>query len=308
MKNKDIKLLWGRAASRCSFCKVELAQDCNAAALSFTLGEQAHIVSESANGPRGASPLAKDDRNSYHNIILLCPTHHTEIDSNVPDWPVELLHQKKSEHELWVSETLSDIGSEKALAKDLAVGTIIDSAVELCRLEQWREWSSFLLGPEPTVEVAFPNDVFEFRQRVAAALWPPEFGELERATRTLAFTLSTSFSRLEEHGEITNGYWRPVRFYKIASHNPNYDADLERYEAWIDSIYSAIYEATKAANWFSDTVRRDYNPLFFAETGRFGIVEGPMEDLQWHARVLKYSDADKGSLPASLLTDGKFSF
>ena len=107
IQQKDIKLLWGRSGNRCAMCKVELTQDKNTDNASFTLGEQAHIVGEKEKASRGQSPLSEKQRNSYHNLILLCPNHHTEIDNNEQDWPLEKLHQLKSEHELWVSETLS---------------------------------------------------------------------------------------------------------------------------------------------------------------------------------------------------------
>ena len=71
VNQKDIKLLWGRAANRCSICKIELTQDSESVSSSFTLGEQAHIVGEKESAARGISKLSVDDRNSYHNLILL---------------------------------------------------------------------------------------------------------------------------------------------------------------------------------------------------------------------------------------------
>jgi HNH endonuclease len=100
IKQKDIKLLWGRAANRCAICRVELIQDKNAASSSYTIGEQAHIVGEKDEAARGKSIMPLEERNSYHNLILLCPNHHTEIDNNEEDWPIEKLHQIKSMHEL----------------------------------------------------------------------------------------------------------------------------------------------------------------------------------------------------------------
>jgi hypothetical protein len=106
MKEKDVKLLWGRgrAGNRCSKCHRELSHDSNSGA-GFVLGEHAHIVGEKEYSPRGKNPLSPEERDSYHNRILLCPTDHTEIDKNIEDWPVEKLHQLKSMHELWVHQT-----------------------------------------------------------------------------------------------------------------------------------------------------------------------------------------------------------
>lgn len=107
ISQKDIKLLWGRAASRCSICRIELSQDKQSTNSSFPVGEQAHIVAEQDNGPRGSSILSVEERNSYHNLVLLCPTHHEIIDKNVEDFPIEKIHILKSRHELWVQNTLA---------------------------------------------------------------------------------------------------------------------------------------------------------------------------------------------------------
>ncbi|WP_063002578.1 hypothetical protein [Nocardia mikamii] len=42
----------------------------------MALGEIAHIVADSPNGPRGDSPLTAAARNDYQNLILLCNQHH----------------------------------------------------------------------------------------------------------------------------------------------------------------------------------------------------------------------------------------
>lgn len=103
---KDMKILWGRAASRCSICRMRLAQDKIAATSSYPIGEQAHIIGKREDSARGDSKLSSRERDSYHNLILLCPTHHTEIDKNPEDFPVEKLYFVKSRHELWVQEAL----------------------------------------------------------------------------------------------------------------------------------------------------------------------------------------------------------
>lgn len=104
--DKDIKLLWGRSGGRCSICRCKLSYEASASSDVVPLGEQAHIVARSPDGPRGASVLALVERDSYHNLILLCPTDHTLIDSCPEDYPPERLHQLKEEHEAWVHLSL----------------------------------------------------------------------------------------------------------------------------------------------------------------------------------------------------------
>ena len=100
VKEKNIKLLWGRSGNRCAICHMELSFDSKHSPASFPLGEQAHIVAEESTGPRGESILTPDERNRYHNLILLCPSHHTMIDKDVASFPVEKLHQIKADHEV----------------------------------------------------------------------------------------------------------------------------------------------------------------------------------------------------------------
>jgi hypothetical protein len=107
ISQKDIKLLWGNSGSRCAICRTELIQDKKAGDLSYVLGEQAHIVGEKQNSPRGDSSLSVEERNKYNNLILLCPNHHTEIDKNEYNWSIEKLHQQKSKHEKWVNDSLN---------------------------------------------------------------------------------------------------------------------------------------------------------------------------------------------------------
>lgn len=300
MNQKEIKLLWGRAANRCSICRVELTQDAKAHDAAFVLGEQAHIVGEKDDASRGKSPLTLEERNSYHNIILLCPTHHTEIDKNEVDWPVEKLHLTKSKHELWVRETLGDAADTKQLAKQVAVTSIIDAAVELCRLEEWKAWTSHALAPDPHWAVDLPDMIFEFRQRAAAAIWPTEFDELRRATTTLAVLLHDAASTFMEHSNKENHMYWPHKFYKAGGFNPNYEKDLEEYEAWLEKCFRLIKDATRAANWFADIVRRDINPMFFAERGKFVVLEGPFMDLKYHASVPEFAQERKDELPGAL--------
>jgi len=301
MQQKDIKLLWGRAGNRCSRCRIELAQDGKAAGAAFTLGEQAHIVGEKPGAARWNADLSDADRDGYHNRILLCPTHHTEIDKNEADWPVERLYILKSQHELWVRETLSDSADPKSLAKQIAVTSIIDAAVELCDLENWQIWTSWALSPESKWPSDLPDKIFEFRQRVLAAIWPAEFDELRRATETLAILLSeasrTFLRHSKDHGEQI---WQ-VRFYQGNGFNPNYDRDLKRFEEWQDECHRLIREATKAANWFGDVVRDEINPMFFAERGKFLISEGPFYDLSYRVSKPEFTAEERNDFPSALI-------
>jgi hypothetical protein len=64
---------------------------------SINLGERAHILPHSKNGPRGNGKSEGD--NTYENLILLCGYHHAEIDAAPEDYPRNVLEIIKKKHE-----------------------------------------------------------------------------------------------------------------------------------------------------------------------------------------------------------------
>jgi hypothetical protein len=62
--------------------------------------EIAHIRGERPGSPRYDRAMSEDERTGLANLLLLCPNHHTVIDSLLPDdHPVEKLVEMKREHE-----------------------------------------------------------------------------------------------------------------------------------------------------------------------------------------------------------------
>ena len=98
MSQKDLKKLWGLSAGRCSH------PDCNYECVNAlksdnktVIGEMAHIIAQSTDGPRGTNLKGED---TYENLILLCPTHHREIDKSPEGtFTVSDLHEWKNNHE-----------------------------------------------------------------------------------------------------------------------------------------------------------------------------------------------------------------
>ncbi len=99
IKERDLKLLWGRAAGRCAYpgCNCELT--CFIENENCTIGEMAHIISHSPNAVMRNDGIGGD--NSYENLILLCPTHHALIDKEEfkHKYTEEILKEWKRQHE-----------------------------------------------------------------------------------------------------------------------------------------------------------------------------------------------------------------
>lgn len=297
---RDIKLLWGRAANRCSICKTELSIDGSNA--SFPIGEQAHIVGEKEDAARGKSNLPIEDRNSYTNIILLCPNHHTEIDKNEADWSIEKLYTAKINHELWVQQTLAEYSDSKKVVAETICASIIDKTVQQCRLDDWNNWTFGALSADSQWPIDLPDQFARYCQDIVAAVWPAGFDELKRATTTLAFSVHHAAQVFLEHA-IQRGdtYWC-YRFYRGDGWNPNYDRDVRLFEEWQSECQKHIYLSTKAANWFADVVRRDINPLFFAVKGKFVVTEGPDFNLKINTRLLEFTEEEKQRYPDCLFS------
>lgn len=105
---RDQKMLWGSAAGRCSFpkCGKKLVADPSQLDPAVVLGEMAHIIGASVAGPRGASAMTQEQRDSYDNLVLLCEEHHKIVDGQRNTYTADLLRQFKREHEERCDQTL----------------------------------------------------------------------------------------------------------------------------------------------------------------------------------------------------------
>ena len=131
----DIKKLWGKAAGRCSLCKIDLLPILEQSA--ELIGEMAHIIGYKKDAARGNADRQYD--NSYDNLILLCPTCHRKVDKAEKVFTVDVLRRKKLD---WENEVARRLGIEK-YPKTLP---------EMCRgilrllAENYEIWKAY--GPE----------------------------------------------------------------------------------------------------------------------------------------------------------------
>lgn len=118
--SKDIKLLWGKAAGRCSYpgCKDDLAPLLmNSGAT--VLGEMAHVIGRKSGAARSDARIGTDD--TYPNLILLCPTHHTLVDKAENDFPVNVLRQWKADWEGQVCASFPPVADRASLFHEIHI-------------------------------------------------------------------------------------------------------------------------------------------------------------------------------------------
>ena len=96
IKTKTWKALLARSGNKCAFpgCNCEIVDKDN-----ILLGQIAHIEAKEPGGARYNAKQTDIERNSYENLICLCPNHHTLIDKKEKEYSVETLKRMKAEHE-----------------------------------------------------------------------------------------------------------------------------------------------------------------------------------------------------------------
>jgi hypothetical protein len=114
-KDQTLKLLWGRAAGRCSapWCRVNLIAEETDYDPAVPIGEIAHVEAAADGGPRANSALSREQRDSYENLILLCAHCHARFDRQEKSHSVEAIRRLKQDHEAWVKASLPERGRSR---------------------------------------------------------------------------------------------------------------------------------------------------------------------------------------------------
>lgn len=107
------------AGGRCSFAGCnEYLLDEPLTKREARLGNIAHIVAESEDGPRGRDPLPMERRSDIDNLMLLCPLHHGFVDKKKLEtvYPSPLLRSFKKAHEDHIRKMTGTMIKEKTTA------------------------------------------------------------------------------------------------------------------------------------------------------------------------------------------------
>jgi len=105
--SSDTKLrLFADSAGHCSKpgCHRYLFSDINVA--DYHIGEMAHIIAASDIGPRAGKDINEEEKAEYNNLILLCPSCHTEIDKAPNIFTVEIVRDWKATHKKRIIEAI----------------------------------------------------------------------------------------------------------------------------------------------------------------------------------------------------------
>jgi hypothetical protein len=107
ISDRTRKLLWGRSGNRCAICREELVIDTIGESEESVVGDECHIVSGQAEGPRYDPSFPIDRIDHVSNLLLLCRVHHKIVDDQEETYTADILRLKKAEHEKWVRATIA---------------------------------------------------------------------------------------------------------------------------------------------------------------------------------------------------------
>lgn len=95
------RIVYSRSGGVCAFpgCGADLVEPGTETDDPSFVGEIAHIVADSRQGPRGESSMSDEDRDKHPNLILLCRNCHKKIDDQKRVYSVSVLRQMKQDHE-----------------------------------------------------------------------------------------------------------------------------------------------------------------------------------------------------------------
>jgi hypothetical protein len=129
ISQKELKILCLMSGGVCAFrgCGESLVEPASALDDPVVIGEAAHIVASSRQGPRGEQTLEDDDRHKHTNLVLLCRKHHKIIDSQKRTFSVAVLRQMKVDHETRIRNATANPTTEpsQALRTDTVHSTLL---------------------------------------------------------------------------------------------------------------------------------------------------------------------------------------
>ncbi|MEA1972366.1 MAG: hypothetical protein U9N34_03605 [Candidatus Cloacimonadota bacterium] len=269
IKDKDQKMLWGRSAGMCSWCKAKLTID-DGAGDPATVGAMCHIVGEKDGSARYNSNLTDDERNSYSNLILMCSHHHDIIDKDDKIHTIEKLHILKNDHEVWVAETL---GNQNPDPDEMVYSNLIDTITIMLKLEQWSWFVDHAV--RNLVHHDFVDAQGVLNKKLLGTIWPENKPELKDAIVELLNAFDKFMVNYLSNAELRDNFFGRNLTYKRIYPNPDYYKYKEKEDRWADINFWLLCDYTNKLNNYASAVRQFSNPLYFRIVGKF-LIEDEM--------------------------------
>jgi len=195
--DKTRKLLWGASGKRCALCRCELiVEGCPEGDPKAVVGDECHIISQQAAGPRAGGDYPIESIDDYANLILLCKTDHKVVDDQPEKFTAKALRNLKIAHENWVHACLRPLADGDKFPKVAIMDRILSGKNILTLLDGV---CSIVLDhdePHSGEEVELLKN---FLQEIQD--WTDCIGDIDSGERvSIAFDLTGRIKTLEENG------------------------------------------------------------------------------------------------------------
>ena len=126
-----LKILFARSGDQCAVpgCQQPIIQPTDEQYDDRVIGQICHIYALNPDGPRGNGGLSQDQLNSEPNLILLCPTHHQEIDNDPEKYTADRLRSMKLEHSINVNNRMNAHSDRRHVLASPTFVSIIDREI-----------------------------------------------------------------------------------------------------------------------------------------------------------------------------------
>lgn len=223
--NKIIKMLYAKSGNICAFpqCNNPLSTEINQSQI-------AHIISPKKNGPRHIDGYNGGNYNVEENLILLCPVHHHQVDTNPYDYSIEWLQNIKKLHEEHVSKSLQPLNADQVFINDF---------LEICQANHIEEIICHL-----TIGASFYSILFEYKEscynKLIQLLNSPQSVRINKKILSELYDFVNVLNDL--YGKVAECYMPAPSNIKIAvflSNTPSETLDeLRKIQEWLRKTYS----------------------------------------------------------------------
>lgn len=273
LPDPERNLLYADSGNECAFpgCGAVLVKPGEGTGRAVNIGQAAHIVASSRQGPRGGVPLLDDERDiRASNRILLCPTHHADVDKQPLVYTVAVLRQIKEDHERrhrkQAARAALVIGSEaerlhSSLLRVVGLPVLIESASVRDPKKTEGEIAASLRYPKGSRGIVFPFIVREGR------LWT--FSRLRQNQHPFRSVIDTDIEEIDlvDLASIDEGHRRVIALLNraigrhLGMRGVRFDREHQRYWFMANRDYDTGEISERSHRYTTKTGRRQDKPV-----------------------------------------------
>lgn len=195
-------------------------------------------------------------------------------------------------------EAAQNIYRENKSEKESLKGTwmeIIKQWSEYIDINNWQEWTSYLLGSgSPYLYMDINEKLNDLLQWMFKKIWPKDVKELSDVLSNFYLVLNDFLLLFHEHSELKGNGFYIKKFYHI----DNWDDDLyfkllDRYNNHVILVQDIVLELTRAANYVCDIVREHIDSNYRMEEGKLVVISGPYKNQELIKLCPEYKGNDR---------------